>query len=257
MDYYEHLQLVKDKVDYDAVLNLIYLMSMMNEQKLEKVTKGESMVQIILSLLDKIPALSIPVDLFTKYQQNTQYNNIVDVLNKHAKRLSMLTDIVIDKLYIKSPAYAKDILLTVQKAKDELNEEKRKVYALYLTACCNTENEGDNNRELYLDYVGRIDNIDFFILSKLSTTFNGRDAIGLCSEGYNHKYSSKISTNDARVHFDHLVSLGLIERTDKDEYENFMKKNDNIKHRQTVFKKLNMYQRTSLGNALYGFINKG
>lgn len=231
-------------------------MSKMNEQKLEKVTQGEYIVQIILSVLDKIPVLSIPVDLFTKYQQNTQYNNIADVLNKHAERLHILTDIMIDNLYIKSPAYAKDILLTVQKAKDELNEEKRKVYALYLTACCNTENEGDNNRELYLDYVGRIDNIDFFILSKLSITFNGRDAVAYSAD-YNYEHSSNISTTDVKIHFDHLVSLGLIERTDKEEYENFIKQYDNINHRQTVFKKLNMYQRTSLGNALYEFINKG
>ena len=55
-----------------------------------------------------------------------QYSN---VLKKHSEQLRLISDILIDKLYVNSPLYAKDILITVQKAKDEFNKEKRLIMA--------------------------------------------------------------------------------------------------------------------------------
>ena len=80
---------------------------------------------------------------------------IVDVLNKHSEQIRLISDILIDKLYINSPLYAKNILVTVQKANNEFNEEKRIVLASYLTACCHTENSNNPNKDLFLDYIAR------------------------------------------------------------------------------------------------------
>ena len=122
----------------------------MNDLELNKENQAvSSVIQMLKSALGLIPGMSPFVDLYSNYQQNVQYNNIVDVLKKHAEQIKMISDILIDKLYINSPLYAKDILITVQKAKDEFNEEKRMVFASYLTACCHTENSNNPNKDLW------------------------------------------------------------------------------------------------------------
>ena len=109
----------------------------MNDLELNKENQAvSSVIQMLKSALGLIPGMSPFVDLYSNYQQNVQYNNIVDVLKKHSEQIRLIKDILIDNIYINSPMYAKDLLITVQKAKDEFNEEKRVVFASYLTACC-------------------------------------------------------------------------------------------------------------------------
>lgn len=225
---------------------------------IEELNIGQSMtIQMIKSAIKVIsPALSIPIELYDNYQNTVQYNNIVDVLKSHEAKLTMLSDIVINKLYMQTPVYAKDILLTIQKAKDELNGNKRELYAQYLTACCHINNKNDFNKELYLDYIGRIDFLDFFILKKMSNLLNNRNSISWCRIEFNEFYHTNYSENDIKIHYDHLMSLGLIERCDKEEYEAFQKKVRNSSNSYNSFKSKNLFQKTSLGKALYEFISK-
>lgn len=64
---------------------------------------SSAVIQMAKSAISLIPGLSLLVDQFSNYQQNVQYNNIVDVLQKHASQLSILTEIVLDKIYMNSP----------------------------------------------------------------------------------------------------------------------------------------------------------
>ena len=60
---------------------------------------------------------------------------ILDNMERHQNFLfEIWKECLIDKLFIKSPLYANDILITVQKAKDEFNEKKRMIFASYHTA---------------------------------------------------------------------------------------------------------------------------
>lgn len=230
----------------------------MEIESIKKESIGSSaLIQMAKSVLNLYcPGLSIFVDQFSNYQQDTQYNNVVDVLQKHESQLKMATDIIIDKLYMNSPVYVKDVLTTIQKAKDELNADKRLVYASYLTSCCNKDNVQDINKDIYLDYIGRIDYVDFFILKTLTKQYNGRDAVSSCSSRYNQLHEFKVSENDIRIHLDHLTSMGLIERCDQEEVERFNKRVGNVMRRERIFKKLNLYQRSHLGEGLYQFIRK-
>lgn len=126
-----------------------------------------------------------------------------------------------------------------------------------MTACCHKDNISDKNKDLYLDYLGRIDFIDFFILKQLSTQYNGRNAVEVTIGSYNYQHNDdEISQNDVYIHLDHLLSLGLIERCDKEEVDKFNKRVGNVLPRGKVFKKLNLFQRSHLGDGLFKFICK-
>lgn len=229
----------------------------MEIENLQKEKLGSSaLIQMVKSAICLCPGLPLLVDQFSNYQHNIQYNNIVDVLQKHESQIKYLTDIVLDKMYMSSPYYAKDILTTIQKAKDELNEEKRLVYASYLTACCHKDNISDKNKDIYLEYIGRIDFVDFFILKTLTKLYNGKNAVEHCTSVYNLHHDDKVSQNDIRIHIDHLSSLGLIERCDKEEVDRFNKRVGNVNNREKIFKRLNLFQRSYLGEGLYQFVIK-
>ena len=53
----------------------------MNDLELNKENQAvSSVIQMLKSALGLIPGMSPFVDLYSNYQQNVQYNNIVDVL---------------------------------------------------------------------------------------------------------------------------------------------------------------------------------
>lgn len=196
------------------------------------------------------------VNLFNDFEKTVQYNNIVDVLQSHAEQIKELKE-SLNKAYAESPNYVKDILDTIQKAKDELNQEKRHAYASYLTACCHIENNDNINKQIFLDYLGRLDYLDIFILKWLTPHYNGHDAVSLCMSKYNYEHQAHITKVDIMIHLEHLCSLGLIERCDKEEVENFNKRNGNIMSRHTTFKRNNFFQRTVTGDGFVSFIRKG
>lgn len=46
--------------------------------------------------------------------------------------------------------------MALQKAKDELHIEKRKMFARYLTAYFHIDNSKENNKDLYFDLIAHI-----------------------------------------------------------------------------------------------------
>ena len=215
-----------------------------------------SVIQMVKSALGLIPGMAPVVDLYSNYQQNVQYNNIVDVLQKHSEQIRFISDNLIDKLYVNSPLYAKDLLITLQKAKDEFNEEKRMVFASYLTACCHTENSNNQNKDLFLDYIAKLDFIDIFILQNLSKHYNGKNIVEYSTSKYNVEHEIKVSKLDIQIHVEHLSAIGVIERCDKEDVDRFNRRFGNIQTREKSFNKLNLYQRTYLGDGIYSFLRK-
>lgn len=213
-------------------------------------------IQMVKSALGLIPGMAPIVDLYSNYQRNVQYNNIVDVLQKHSDQIRLISDILLDKLYVNSHLYAKDLLITVQKAKDEFNEEKRTVFASYLTACCHTENSNNPNKNLFLDYIARLDYLDIFILKHLAMNYNGKNIVEHCTTIYNDEHDIKVSEFDIQIHVEHLSSIGVIERCEKEEVERYNQRSGNVQLREKNIKRLNFYQRTYLGDGIYSFLKK-
>ena len=61
---------------------------------------------------------------------------------------------------------------------------------------------------------------------------------------------------DIQIHVEHLSSIGVIERCDKEEEDRFNERHGNIQSREKIFKKLNFYQQTCLGDGIYSFLRK-
>ena len=139
----------------------------------------------------------------------------------------------------------------MQKAKDEANEEKRRLYASYLTACCHPDNAELGNRRILLDLVEKIDFTGVRILKDLTTHYNGREAV----EHFSHIFRDNLSKNDIRVQLDYLASYRVIEQCSQEEIDKFHKRYGNVRTRAP--RAMLFYKRTALGDNLYNFISKG
>ena len=180
-----------------------------------------------------------------------QTKNIEDTLRKHEEQIAMLKEIVVGELFVNKQKYLEELKATLQQAKDEPNEEKRRLYASYLTACCHPDNEDKGNRRILLDLVGKIDFTGVRILKDLTTMFNGKDAV----EHFASVFKNRLSKNDVLLQLDFLTSYRLIEQCTLEEIERFYSRYGNIKTRRPIARYY--YKRTVLGDNLYKFISKG
>lgn len=180
-----------------------------------------------------------------------QIKNIEDTLQKHKDQLEMLKEIVVGELFVNKENYFEELKAVLQKAKDEATEEKRKLYASYLTACCHPLNSDKGNRQIFLDLVERIDFNGIRILKGLTTRYNGKEAVGYFAS----LFEGELSKEDIIIQLDYLASYRLIEKCTKEEIERFYARFGNVKSRRPYI--LSYYKRTTLGDALYQFISKG
>ncbi len=180
-----------------------------------------------------------------------QTRNIEDTLQKHQEQLEMLQEIVLGELYVDKEKYLETLKAALQKAKDEAAQEKRKLYASYLTACCHPENSDKGNRRIFLDLVEKIDFNGIRILKGLTTRYNGKEAV----DYFTSLFEGKLSKDDIIIQLDYLTSYRLIEKCTQEEIERFYARLGNVKARRTY--NLSYYKRTALGDALYQFISKG
>lgn len=212
-------------------------------------------VLAILKAIGSTNSITSPmVSMMSDYQNHKQFKLINDILTRFVEMLKELDERVKNLEYINSTEFVCDILQTVDCAKNEIDENKRIMYAKYLIACCHIDNENNKFKRIFLEYMGKMDGIDFYILKHLNTTFNGRDAIHNVFTMYN-EYKSDLTKRDIMNHFYYLTSLGIIEMSDQEEVEQFLKKHKS-KISQSTFRKAHMFQRTTLGDDLYKFITK-
>ena len=181
-----------------------------------------------------------------------QTRNIEDTLQKHQEQIEMLQEIVSGELHVDKAKYLEELKAALQKAKDEANEEKRKLYASYLTACCHPENTEKGNRRIFLDLIEKIDINGILILKELTTRFNGKEAIG----HFTTLFDGELSKNDIMIQLDYLTSYRLIEKCTQEEIERFYARLGNVKARRPI-NYLSFYKRTVMGDALYQFVSKG
>lgn len=188
---------------------------------------------------------------FVSLINDEQTHNIEDTLQKHQEQLDILKRIVIGELFVDRERYLEDLKAALQKAKDEANEEKRRLYASYITACCHPDNVEQENRRILLDLVEKIDFTGVRILKELTTHFNGKEAV----DHFSYIFREKLSKNDIRVQLDYLTSYRVIEQCSQEEIDNFLRRYGNIRTRTP--RAMLFYKRTVLGDSLYNFISKG
>lgn len=226
----------------------------------EKTLKKElSTKEIVLSVL-KAGASSFPVaaslaSMFSDYQSHKQYKLIEDVLNKFFVMLEELDDRVKNLEYMKSQDFVYDLIQTVDYSKDEQDEYRREMYAKYLTSCCHINNSNNRNKRIFLDLIGKMDELDYFILKTLNINYIDRNAVEHVASAFKRERQSSILQREVLNHFYYLTSLGIIEMPDQEEVDRFRKEHGE-KPTRRAYSKERIYRRTTLGDDLYKFIDK-
>lgn len=220
-----------------------------------KISLPDKVCNILKAIGSYCPFTAPIVSLLSDFQNHKQNLLIEDVLKKAFAMIDELDNRVRNMEYINSQEFICDLLRTVDYSKDEIDENKRIMYAKYLTACCHIDNAENRCKRMFLELMEKIDGLDFYILKSLKNTFDGKDAVDRIFSTYKNEYNSEISKRVVMNHFYFLISLGLIEMSDQEEVESFLKKY-NIKLSKRTFIKEHMYQRTTLGDDLYQFISK-
>lgn len=230
----------------------------MEENKINEIGKMSLPAKVccIIKAIGSYWSFAAPfVSALSDFQNYKQNRLIEDVLKKAFTMIEELDNRVRNVEYMNSQEFICDLLRTVDYSKNEIDENKRIMYAKYLTACCHIGNAENRCKRMFLEIMEKIDGLDFYILKSLRITFDGKDAIERIYSKYNEEYSSDVTKKEVMNHFYYLTSLGLIEMSDQEEVEAFLQKYKE-KISNSTFRKAHLYQRTTLGDDLYHFINK-
>ena len=230
----------------------------MEENRINEIGKmslPDKVCNILKAIGSCCPFTAPIVSLLSDFQNHKQNLLIEDVLKKAFAMIDELDNRVRNMEYINSQEFICDLLRTVDCSKDEIDKNKRNMYAKYLTACCHIDNAENRCKRMFLELMEKINGLDFYILKSLKITFDGKDAIERIYSKYNDEYNSDVSKKEVMNHFYYLTSLCLIEMSDQEEVEAFLQKYKEKLYSST-FRKAHLYQRTTLGDDLYQFISK-
>lgn len=222
------------------------------ENELERTSKVKFLLESIMKKIANIqhPVLGIGVNLYFDYQNLVQYNNVVDFLQKLKERLEWLNEIVLGKLFVEEPVIKRDLMQTIQIAKDEMVSEKRDLYASYVTACCHPENKDWSRKQIYLRKIEQLDYLGIGILKVLEKPSNEGSIVKAISMD-----SPLSDKEDVLAQLWDLESLGLAERISAKDYYETQRRGGNRMPRNP--ENIIIYKRTKLGDGLYNFIIKG
>ena len=176
-----------------------------------------------------------------------QTNKIVEVLNELKARIDNIEEKSGRNLYFDKVVFEEDILPVLQKAKDGVNAQKRKLYVAFMAACIHPDNLDCKNKGIFSNYLDKLDYLSIYILNSLGWSLTEKKLI--------EKIDSKYDANVILVHLWDLKANNLVDKISAEEYERLVRRYGNIKLRdsQNVF----LYKRNKFGDELLNFIIKG
>lgn len=196
------------------------------EQKKYNDLEPNSHLEMILTIakgvLSAVPIGSTIASVFGDWQNVVQYNSIKTVLEEYGRQISKLGKDKLDNEYLNSKEHGYDILQTIAKAKDEINEDRLRLFSDYISSCCYKENLHCENKRIFLDIVNQLEFIDLELLRLSSDSFRNKDFIEeVC---WKLKTTShKINKVDIQIHVEYLASIGLLKKADEKDYEKYLK----------------------------------
>jgi len=209
----------------------------------------EMILTIAKGVLSAFPIGSTIASVFGDWQNMVQFNSIKTVLEEYAIQISKLKEDKLNKEYLNSKEFGYDILQTVTKAKDEINEGRLKLFSDYISSCCYKENSHCENKRIFLDIVSRIDLFDLQLIKLSFDSFRNKD----CIDGiYNKLHSQSITKNNIRIHTEYLASIGLLKKADEKDYEKFIKFSHANPKDEPIQK--NSYYQSILGKSFLKFL---
>ena len=208
----------------------------MSSIKLSKTSKIGFALQQLFKGATNLNPIAFFANGLCDYLNTLQVNNIIDFVQMLDKQIDDIIERIEPEIF----------LSTLQKVKDEMNEEKRKLYASYIVACVHPDNSDCDNKSIYLNLIDQLDYLSIYILNVLEDYNTESCLIEKIGQNYNK--------DAVLVRLWSLCSLNLIEKISAGELDNSRKSFGNIKSRNP---KMPLYKRTRLGERLFDFIIKG
>ena len=198
------------------------------------------------------PIISAIIDFIKGLRSRRQINNISEVLRIYSSNLDIMKEALIDKeFFIKTPIYLEDLLSILNKVKNEESEEKRKLFADFLSACRHPDNLECGNKAIFFRLIEQLDYLAVMILHSLTQYQSEKGIVERIIQDTNNNYE----TDEILVHLWNLESLGLVEKISAEELEKLSKRGGNRKLRNP--KDVHLYRNNRLGTSLCNFITKG
>ena len=219
----------------------------MDHIEVSKTSGAEFISHQLLKFVVNPNPMAALVNGFCDYLNMQQVNNIIDVLDQLKDKIAFVQEQIIGKLYVNPPVFKNDILPTLQKAKDELNAEKRKMYATYIMACIHPDSIDCSNKSIYMNLLDQLDYLSVYILRQLDYYTTEKRLVEKMGQNYDKEV--------IQVHLWGLQPCGLVDKISAKEFESMNKRGGNrrLLHPEGVF----LYKRTGLGNSFLNFIVKG
>ena len=151
------------------------------------------------------------------------------------------------KRYFDKVVFEEDILPVLQKARDGVNAQKRKLYVTFIAACIHPDNLDCNNKGIFSNYLDKLDYLSIYILNCLGSYLTEKQLV--------EKIDSKYDANVILVHLWDLKANDLVDKISAEEYERLVRRYGNIKLRNS--QNLFLYKRNKFGGELLNFFIKG
>lgn len=187
------------------------------------------------------------INAFCDGLNTLQINNIIEVLNDLKARIDNIEEKTGRNFNLDKIVFEEDILPVLQKAKDGVNAQKRKLYVAFIAACIHPDNLDCSNKSLFSNYLDKLDYLSVYILNILEYYHTEKQLV----EKIGSKYDAKVIL----VHLWDLKANDLVDKISGEEYERLNRRYGNIKlrHPENIF----LYKRNMFGGELLNFIIKG
>ena len=117
----------------------------MDHIEISKTSGAEFISHQLLKFVVNPNPMAALLNGFCDYLNMQQVNNIIDVLNDLKRVKDLIEEKTGRNLYFDTIVFQEDILPILQKAKDTVNEQKRKLYVSFMAACIHPDSLYCNN----------------------------------------------------------------------------------------------------------------
>lgn len=204
----------------------------MNQEK-----NGEAIIDSIDAIARAVaasfPVLASVATLWSEHKNYVQFENIKDTVEKYAKQLEELEDKV-DKDFLATPEVLYIVQRTLDKAKNEYREEKRKMLADFLSNASTKKLAGDSEKDMIVETIDKLSPFQAKLLKGLSrrlvaqsgveSVLNGEALfLGSYKDGtyeefffldFNFIDQHKITLQDIEASFDYMIATGVVATKD-------------------------------------------
>ncbi|WP_159521294.1 hypothetical protein [Sunxiuqinia indica] len=174
----------------------------------DKPNTGVIIESCLKAVASQFPIVSGVASLYADWKNQQEFNNIRALIQEHAKSLKNHEDLI-DKHYLETEDYIFTLHRTVDKAKNEIRESKKKLFADFLTQSCLIKNTEKSDKFIFLEILDKVDIEHIKFLSYLNEKWNGmRNDIAIA----NAIIPKETGLTKERVNFliHYFISIGLL-----------------------------------------------